>query len=80
MITEEFVKERVQEHRAEKIVFRALFDFLDEKRKEADGSGKQDKVLAYKEVELLLQKREDKLVADLAKILRQHEYQKSKGR
>ena len=80
MIKEEFVKRRVARHRAEREVFRRVFDFLDDKSKEAEEAGMLDKVQAYKEVEQLLQNREEKLVADLAKILRQFEYQKSKGK
>ncbi len=80
MIKEDFLKKRVLLYRAETEVFSKVFDFLDEKSKQAQDAEQFDKLLAYKEVEEQLCKRQDKMAAEVSKLMKQYEFQKSKGK
>lgn len=80
MIKEEFIIDKVIRHKAEGEVYRAVFDFMDKKSTEAREAQMQEKMQAYEEVKLLLHKRKEKAEAALNKLIKQHEYQKGRGK
>lgn len=80
MIKEEFIQAKIPQQQADLKVFTTVFKFLNQKIKETEEAGQQDKLRAYKEVEQLFKNRMNKVSAEFEKLMTQYEFQKSRKR
>lgn len=80
MIKEEFIQAKILQQQADLKAFMTVFKFLNQKVKETEEAGQQDKLRAYKEVEQLFKNRMNKVAAEFDKLMKQYEFQKSRKR
>ena len=80
MIKEEFIQAKIPQQQADLKVFTTVSKFLNQKIKETEEAGQQDKLRAYKEVEQLFKNRMNKVSAEFDKLMTQYEFQKSRKR
>lgn len=80
MIKEEFIQDKILQQQADLKAFTTVFKFLNQKVKETEEAGQQDKLRAYKEVMQLFKDRMDKVAAEFDKLMKQYEFQKSRKR
>lgn len=80
MIKEEFIQAKIPQQQADLKVFTMVFKFLNQKIKETEEAGQQDKLRAYKEIEQLFKNRMNKVSAEFDKLMTQYEFQKSRKR
>lgn len=80
MIKEEFIQAKILQQQADLKVFTMVFKFLNQKIKETEEAGQQDKLRAYKEVVQLFRDRMNKVSAEFDKLMTQYEFQKSRKR
>ena len=80
MIKEEFIQAKIPQQQSDLKVLTTVFKFLNQKIKETEEAGQQDKLRAYKEVEQLFKNRMNKVSAEFDKLMTQYEFQKSRKR
>ena len=80
MIKEEFIQAKILQQQADLKAFMTVLKFLNQKVKEMEEAGQQDKLRAYKEVTQLFKDRMNKVSAEFDKLMAQYEFQKSRKR
>ena len=78
MITDAYYKKRMFQYHSEFDAFRIVYDFLEEKIKNAESQGDTDKKLAYQEVFASLLNRHEKMIKEMTQLKNSYEHQQKR--